>query len=79
MQDVETSDIVLAAYLKLQGFALNSITKTATANRGVFHFANVPTEVLTTFDLGSAQVEPLAFNNAIKSLTTAVRRIDLRS
>lgn len=43
--------------------------------KGTFVFDNVPTEYIKTYDLGKAQVEPVAFNNAIKQLTTSVRRI----
>ena len=70
---IETSDIVLAASLKVKGFKLDRIEKQG--NRGVFCFADVDSTVLSEFDLGQASVEPVAFNNAIKALTTATRRI----
>lgn len=69
----ETSDIVLAACLKVKGFKLDRIEKQG--NRGVFCFADVEDTVLTEFDLGKTLVEPVLFNNAIKALTTATRRI----
>lgn len=72
MRDVETSDIVLAAYLKVKKYSLNAITKQG--NRGIFCFASVDDAVLDAYDLGNGLVEPVAFNNAVKSLTTAVRR-----
>jgi hypothetical protein len=72
-QHVETNDIVLAATLKVKGYKLDRIEKQGT--RGTFCFADVDKEVLAEFDLGQAHVEPVAFNNAIKALTTATRRI----
>ncbi len=70
---VETSDIVLAATLKVKGQKLDRIDKQG--NRGIFCFSDVDEALLSEFDLGHAMVEPVAFNNAIKALTTATRRI----
>lgn len=70
---IETSDIVLAASLKVKGYKLDRIEKQG--NRGVFCFADVDASVLSEFDLGKSLVEPVLFNNAIKALTTATRRI----
>lgn len=70
---IETSDIVLAASLKVNGFKLDKIEKHG--SKGVFCFADVDETVLSEFDLGTSLVEPIAFNNAIKALTTATRRI----
>lgn len=70
---IETSDIVLAASLKVKGYKLDRIEKQG--NRGIFCFADVDDEVLNEFDLGKSLVEPVSFNNAIKALTTATRRI----
>lgn len=70
---IETSDIVLAASLKVKGYKLDRIEKQG--NRGVFCFADVEDTALTEFDLGKCLVEPISFNNAIKALTTATRRI----
>jgi hypothetical protein len=73
MQNVDTSDIVLAATLKVHGFRLDRIEKDG--KRGIFCFANVASSVLDDFNLGRSLVEPVALNNAIKALTTAVKRI----
>lgn len=73
LRNVESSDIVLSAYLKCLGYQLDRIEKTG--NRGIFCFSDVPDNVLADFDLGKALVDPIAFNGAIKSLTTATRRI----
>ena len=70
---IETSDIVLAASLKVKGFKLDRIEKQG--NRGIFCFADVDDGALSEFDLGKSLVEPVSFNNAIKALTTATRRI----
>ena len=70
---IETSDIVLAAALKVKGYYLDRIEKQG--NRGIFCFADVDVTVLSEFDLGKCLVEPQSFNNAIKALTTATRRI----
>lgn len=70
---LETSDIVLAAMLKVKGQKLERIEKQG--NRGIFCFSDVATVLLTEFDLGNSLVEPVALNNAIKALTTATRRI----
>jgi len=71
---IETSDIVLAATLKVFNQQLDKIQKHG--NRGVFCFADVDETILTDFDLGKSLVEPVSFNNAIKALTTAVRRMN---
>jgi hypothetical protein len=72
-QQVETSDIVLAATLKVKGFRLDKIEKDG--KRGIFCFSDVDTNVLNEFNLGQTLVEPVALNNAIKALTTATKRI----
>ena len=69
----KTSDIVLAATLKEKGFNLDKIE--LSGNKGVFLFENVDSGVITDFDLGKISVEPVSFNNAIKTLTTSVRRV----
>lgn len=69
-----TQDIVLAATLKVYGFKLDRIEKTG--NKGTFFFDNVEKSIVADFDTGNCKVEPVAFNNAIKALTTATRRQD---
>lgn len=73
-QCFETSDIVLAATLKVMGTKLEKIEKQG--NRGIFCFRDVDAALLMRFDLGQALVDPVAFNHAIKALTTAARRIN---
>lgn len=72
MNKLETTDIVLAAYLKVIGCELQEIQRTG--NRGTFVFNNVNPETIKEYDLGRAQVEPKALNYEIKALTTAARR-----
>jgi hypothetical protein len=67
-----TTDIVLAATLRTLGYELDHIDKFG--NKGTFFFAGVDTDVVQRYDLGQLMVEPVAFNNAIKALTTAARR-----
>lgn len=72
-QTISTSDIVLAATLKVKGFVLNRIEKNG--SKGIFIFDNVEVSAIEDYDLGKCLIEPIAFNNAIKALTTATRRI----
>lgn len=67
-----TQDIVLAAALKVLGFKMDHIDKVG--NKGTFFFIDIDDTVLEDFDLGNLKVEPIAFNMAIKALTTATRR-----
>lgn len=68
----KTSDIVLASTLKINGIPLLDIEMVGT--RGVFVFDSVSKELLQSFDLGELTVEPNSFHQAVKQLTTAVRR-----
>lgn len=68
----ETTDIVLAAYLKTKGTKLSEIAKNG--NKGTFIFANVDMDYVDDYDLGEALVEPKSLNYEIKALTTAARR-----
>lgn len=72
-QHIETSDIVLAATLKVKGYWLDRIEKDG--KRGIFWFTNVAESELREFGLGQSLVEPVALNNAIKALTAATKRV----
>lgn len=74
--EYRTTDIILAAFLKFKGYTLNTIEKQG--KRGEFVFANVLLEDIRDYDLGLAKVEPIAFNGAIKQLTTSVRRLETK-
>jgi hypothetical protein len=69
----QTTDIILAATLLVSGYQL--LTVTVQGKRGTFWFQDVDDAFLTQFDLGRAIVEPVAFNNGVKRLTTSIRRL----
>lgn len=72
IEKFETSDIVLAAYLKTMSYKMLEIVKNG--NKGTFIFANVKQQIINDYDLGQAKVEPKSLNYEIKALTTAARR-----
>ena len=72
--EYKTSDIGLAAFLRLSGCQMSGIDKQG--QKGTFVFLNVADSLIVDYDLGNAQVEPVSFNNAIKQLTTSVRLMD---
>lgn len=74
MSDYKTTDIVLAAFLKISGCQMTGIEKQG--QKGTFVFVNVDQELVRAYDLGQARVEPVVFNNTIKQLTTSVKRMD---
>lgn len=69
----KTTDIILAACLRLNNHQLLSIEVNNT--KGTFVFENVDKQLLADYDLGKVRVEPVSFNNTIKQLTTSVRRM----
>ena len=73
MKEFNTQDIVLAATLKL--FNFNMVRIDRSGNKGIFVFENVDQTFIDDYDLGKVKVEPVAFNNTIKQLTTSVRRM----
>lgn len=73
MISIATQDIVLAASLRVLGYHVDKIEKDG--NKGIFHFLNVKEEHVKQYDLQQLLIEPVAFNAAIKSLTTATKRI----
>lgn len=73
MKEFKTTDIILAACLRLEGIDLVRIE--LNGNKGTFCFAKVGDDFVVDYDLGKCRVEPVAFNNMIKQLTTSVRRM----
>ncbi len=74
----QTSDIVLAAALKMRGHQLERIhvsTLPSGVKRGIFDFADVDSDELFSFDAGKFLVEPVAFNSEIRALNSAIKRI----
>ncbi len=69
----KTTDITLAAYLKTKGYTLVEVT--ITGRQGTFVFEGVDADEVNQFFIGNAQVEPTAFHNAVRQLTTACKRI----
>ncbi len=76
MNEFRTSDIILAACLKLNDVEMIKIE--LNGSKGTFVFGNVDQEYVDNYDLGKCHVEPVTFNNAIKQLTTSVRRMSNR-
>ena len=74
MKNYKTTDIILAACLRLKGFDMINIE--LNGSKGTFCFGEVDDEILTEYDLGKCLVEPVSFNNTIKQLTTSVRRMN---
>ena len=72
MNRFEATDIVLAAYLKVNGHRLIEILKNG--NKGTFVFGSVDDNIINDYDLGKSTVEPKSLNYEIKALTTAARR-----
>lgn len=70
--ELSTTDIILAAYLKVCGYKMVEIMKNG--NKGTFIFKDVPNDVIDEYDLGHSSVEPKSLNYEIKALTTAARR-----
>lgn len=77
MKEFKTSDIVLAACLRLNNKEMTDIE--LIGNKGTFIFVDIDEEFLQQYDLGHQTVEPVAFNNMIKQLTTSVRRMTQQS
>ena len=69
---LKTSDIVLAATLRVKGYVLSAIETTGT--RGVFVFEGVDEGTLDRFNLGEIVVEPNTFHQSVKQLTALARR-----
>ena len=67
-----TSDIVLAACLRVMGHDMSDIE--VIGSKGTFVFSKIPDSILVEYDLGKLLVEPVVFNNTVKQLTTSVRR-----
>lgn len=68
----KTSDLHLASFLRLNGYNLDNIV--IFERRGEFHFHDVNQELVDQYFLEQTTVEPIAFMNAVRSLSTAVRR-----
>jgi len=74
MESFKTTDIILASVLRLADVELIDIE--IVGNKGTFVFTNINDDFVCQYDLGKCTVEPVAFNNMIKQLTTSVRRMN---
>lgn len=72
-KEFKTNNIILAATLRLLDHQMIRIE--IIGSRGEFVFDDVSDEFLNQYDLGRCLVEPQAFNNMVKQLTTSVRRM----
>jgi hypothetical protein len=69
-----TTDIVLAASLKMYGCKLDRI-HLQDGRRGVFFFRDVEDEFIDMFNTGKVTVEPTAFHSEVRILTGSVNRM----
>jgi hypothetical protein len=67
-----TTDIVLAACLKLEGFQLERIE--CRGKQGTFVFADVDPKVIDAFNCGRMVVEPTQFHGMVRQLSASVVR-----
>jgi len=74
METYKTTDIILAACLRLKSYEM--VTIEVSGNKGTFVFKDVGQDFVDEYDLGKLLVEPVAFNNMVKHLTTSVRRMN---
>lgn len=74
MKEFRTTDIVLAAYLRINQCVMLGIEKQG--QKGTFIFEDVPEEMVKVYHLGNALVEPIVFNNLIKQLSVSVRSME---
>lgn len=69
----KTTDLYLASYLRAKGFQLQDVEKVG--RKATFVFANDENEVtpeMKAFFSGSANVEPLAFVDAIRNMKSII-------
>lgn len=76
-EEYTTSDIVLAAALRLKGKPLDRIL-IHEGRRGMFVFKNIDDELIDLVSMGKVLVEPFAFHAEIKHLTTVIAQMKAR-
>lgn len=72
LDEYETRDISLAAYLKVMGCKLIHIEKIG--NMGTFFFEGVKDNLLEQYSLGNARVEPAHYHQEVRFLSTTVKK-----
>lgn len=73
--EYRTTDIILAACLRLYNHEMVRIEINGSKGTFVFEDADGMQILIDDYDLGKVRVEPVSFNNMIKQLTTSVRRM----
>lgn len=74
--DFQTTDLVLAAVLRLNDNEMSHIELTGKGRtRGIFHFKEVDSEFLMDFEHGNVRVEPSEFHSMTRRLTDSIRRM----
>ncbi len=75
-KDFQTTDLVLAAVLRLNDNELSYIELSGKdRSRGIFHFADVDSEMLDNFNQGNVRVEPSEYHAMARRLTDSIRRL----
>ena len=72
LNEFKTSDVSLAAYLKMQSFTIIDVEVVRT--KGFFKFDKIEREEVTKFNNGTATVEPGEFSAVMRQLIQTVRR-----
>ena len=72
--EFKTTDIVLASTLIVHKYNLQTIEVAKQSDKGTFVFEQIPESFIDDFYIGNIKVEPIAFNNTIRRLTSSVRR-----
>ena len=76
LEKYETPNITLATMLYSLSIPLSHVTLSGrNGNLGIFHFTNVPAELLTGFDQGVLRVEPQVFHMYLRRLTAMVKGV----
>ena len=73
MTSYKTTDIVLAAVLKMQGYQIQSIE--VEGRRGTFIFVDIDKSALDEFNYDGVRVEPKEFHNCIRNFTATINRM----
>ena len=69
----KTTDICLAAVLRINGYKLGHIE--LEGKRGLFFFADVKQNLIDHYNLDQVLVEPKELNHQIRKLTTSIKQM----
>lgn len=73
LSNYKTSDIVLAAVLKIHGFKLVDVIMHG--KKGTFHFVQVDDDIINRFNFDGMMIEPKCLHSQIRDLSTLIRRM----